>query len=50
MFDLDKLKSPATIENPYQYSQGVELVMIGGEIVLSDGVYNGNRNGRVIKR
>jgi N-acyl-D-amino-acid deacylase len=50
MLDLDKLKSPATIENPYQYSKGVELVMIGGEIVLSDGVYNGNRNGRVIKR
>jgi N-acyl-D-amino-acid deacylase len=50
MLDYDKLKSPATVENPYQYSQGVELVMINGEIVLADGVYNGNRNGRVIKR
>ncbi|MCX6761657.1 MAG: D-aminoacylase [Candidatus Moranbacteria bacterium] len=50
MLDPDKLKSPATVENPYQYSKGVELVIINGEIVLSDGAYNGNRNGRVIKR
>ncbi len=50
ILDHDKLKSPATVENPYQYSQGVRLVMINGEIVLADGVYNGNRNGRVIKR
>ncbi len=50
ILDRDKIKSPATVENPYQYSQGVELVIVNGEILLSDGVYNGNRNGRVIKR
>jgi N-acyl-D-amino-acid deacylase len=50
ILDRDKLKSSATIENPYQYSQGVEFVMVNGEIVLADSVYNGKRNGRVIKR
>ncbi|MFA5962260.1 MAG: D-aminoacylase [Parcubacteria group bacterium] len=50
MFDRNKLKSPATIENPYQYSQGIELVIINGEIVLKDGEYAGNRNGQVLLR
>ncbi|HAI74148.1 MAG TPA: hypothetical protein DCS28_01140 [Candidatus Moranbacteria bacterium] len=50
MFDYDKIESSATMENPYQYSKGIELVAINGEIVLADGKYNGNRNGRVIKR
>ncbi len=50
ILDHDKLKSPATVENPYQYARGIESVMINGEIVLSGGVYNGNRNGRVIRR
>lgn len=50
LLDREKLKSPATIENPYQYSQGVELVIVNGEIVLKDGEYTGNRNGRIIER
>ncbi len=50
MFDKNKLESPATIESPYQYSEGIELVVINGEIILADGAYNGNKNGRVIKR
>ena len=50
MFDQNKLKSLATIENPYQYSQGIELMMINGKIVLKDAVYMGNRNGQVIER
>jgi N-acyl-D-amino-acid deacylase len=49
MLDQNKLKSPATIENPYQYAKGFELVVINGEIVLKDGNYVGNRNGQVIE-
>lgn len=50
MFDQNNLKSPATVENPYQYSQGIELVVVNGEIALSGGKYTGNRNGQVLKR
>jgi N-acyl-D-amino-acid deacylase len=50
ILDQDKIKSPATVENPYQYSKGVDTVIVNGEIVLANGVYNGNRNGQVIKR
>ncbi len=50
IFDQNKISSPANTENPYQYSKGIETVLINGEIVFSDGKYLGNRNGRVIKR
>jgi N-acyl-D-amino-acid deacylase len=50
ILDQDKIKSPATVKNPYQYSKGVDTVIINGELVLAGGVYNGNRNGQVIKR
>lgn len=50
MLDQNNLKSPATVENPYQYSQGIELVVVNGEIALSDGKYTGKRNGQVLKR
>ncbi len=50
IFDQNNLESPATTENPYQYSKGIETVIINGEIVLDGGKYNGNRNGRVVKR
>ena len=50
VLDQDIIASPASTENPYQYSEGVDLVMINGEIVLRDGKYNGNRNGQVLRR
>lgn len=50
MLDRNRVKSPASVENPYQYAQGVELVVVGGEIVLKDGTYIGNRNGQVLER
>lgn len=49
VFDKKKLESPATKENPYQYSQGVEYVINNGQIVLSQGEYIGERAGRMIK-
>ncbi|MFZ2192820.1 MAG: D-aminoacylase, partial [Candidatus Moraniibacteriota bacterium] len=50
VLDQDKIASPANTENPYQYSEGLELMVVNGEIVVRDGKYNGNRNGQVLKR
>ena len=50
VFDQAKISGPASIENPYQYAQGIDTVVVGGEIVLNKGQYLGNRNGQVIKR
>jgi N-acyl-D-amino-acid deacylase len=50
VLDKKKLDSPATKDNPYQYSRGVEFVINGGRIVLADGVYLGKREREMIKR
>jgi N-acyl-D-aspartate/D-glutamate deacylase len=47
---------PATIqdlagaENPYQYSRGINWVIVNGKVVLKKGVYNGKKAGEVIRR
>jgi len=46
----DKLADPATTENPYQYSRGIEFVLVNGEIALSEGVYAGRRAGKILVR
>jgi N-acyl-D-amino-acid deacylase len=50
ILDQEKIASPATRENPYQYSRGVEWLLVNGKIILENGKYNGAKNGRVIKR
>lgn len=50
VLDRDKIKDPATVDNPYQYSQGFEFVLVNGQLAVSEGKYTGNRNGEVIKR
>jgi N-acyl-D-amino-acid deacylase len=50
ILDKDKLNSPATKDNPYQYADGVEFVINGGRIILSDGEYLKARFGEMIKR
>jgi N-acyl-D-amino-acid deacylase len=48
VLDPKKLESPATKDNPYQYSQGVEFVINGGRIVLADGEYLGTKVGEIL--
>lgn len=50
IINQDKVKDLATADNPYQYSQGIEFVIINGKLVVSDGKYNGERAGKVIKK
>jgi N-acyl-D-amino-acid deacylase len=50
IIDKDKLSSPATKDNPYQYATGVELVVNNGKIILSNGEYLGIRAGQMITR
>jgi N-acyl-D-amino-acid deacylase len=50
VIDPEKLASPATKENPYQYSRGIDFMLINGKVVMNEGKYAGGRNGRVIRR
>lgn len=50
IIDKNKIESLATLENPYQYSKGIEFILINGEIILSNGVYEKERAGRILVR
>jgi dihydroorotase/N-acyl-D-amino-acid deacylase len=49
IFNSDSIIDNATFENPHQYAAGVVHVIINGQMVVEDGVHNGNRPGRVLK-
>ncbi|HEX7586605.1 MAG TPA: amidohydrolase family protein, partial [Patescibacteria group bacterium] len=50
IINKDKIEDFATSENPYQYSKGIEFVLVNGEIILKDGVYGRERAGRILVR
>lgn len=50
IINQDEIRDLATPENPYQYNKGIDYVLVNGQIILQDGVYNGGRVGRVIGR
>ena len=41
--------SPATYENPHQYSVGVKYVLVNGQIVLDNGNHTGALPGKVVR-
>ncbi len=49
VLDLKDIKTPTTIHNPHQYSEGVKHLLINGEIVLFNGKYSGKLPGKVLK-
>ena len=51
VFDPEKIKEKATVEDPAQYSEGFDIVMVNGEIVKDkDGLRKGVFPGKPIKR
>jgi dihydroorotase len=51
VFDPDKIMEKATVENPAQYSEGFNLVMVNGEIIKDkEGIKKGVFPGRPVKR
>jgi N-acyl-D-amino-acid deacylase len=49
IMDRAKISSPSSRENTYQYSRGIEHSMVNGKMVISDGVYQSSKRGRIIK-
>lgn len=50
VFDPEKIKDLATVENPYQYSQGIDHVLINGQFALDDGSITDQHAGQVLRR
>ena len=48
VFDANKITDKATVENPYQYSQGLSEVMVNGKFALREGKLTGEMAGEFI--
>ena len=50
VFDPDRVRATATYEEPRSYPDGIEWVIVGGEVVVARGQHTGARPGRVLRR
>jgi len=50
IFDPENIDDKATIDKPYQYSTGIEYVLVNGKIVVEKGEYMGERAGEIITK
>lgn len=50
LFDPERIIDRATYEQPFQYSEGIEYVVVNGQVVLEQGKHTGARPGRVLRR
>jgi N-acyl-D-aspartate/D-glutamate deacylase len=48
IFDYDKIQDRATYEQPLLSPEGIEYVLVNGQVVIEKGKHNGARPGRVI--
>jgi N-acyl-D-aspartate/D-glutamate deacylase len=49
LFDPEKVADRATYTEPFQYSQGIEYVIVGGQLVIERGRHTGARPGRPLR-
>jgi len=49
VLDPQKIRDFATNDNPYQYNEGIEQVLVNGQIVLNQAKYEGVKNGEIIR-
>ena len=48
ILDLDKLRDKATFVEPHQYSEGVDYVLVNGDVVVESGKPTGALTGQVL--
>jgi len=49
IFDEKRIIDRATYEQPFQYSEGIEYVIVNGEVVLDQGTHTGAKSGRALR-
>ncbi|MEI7620904.1 MAG: D-aminoacylase [Candidatus Moraniibacteriota bacterium] len=50
VFDPKTIQDLATPENPYQYSQGIDCVLVNGQVAMKNGMLTDQRAGQVLRR
>ena len=49
VFDPDRIEAKATFEDPRQYPEGIDYVLVNGRIVIDNGVHTGALPGRALR-
>jgi len=49
IFDPEKVIDKGTYQDPIQFPEGVEYVIVNGTITVKNGVHTGKRAGKVLK-
>lgn len=49
LFDPERVIDKATYDKPHQYSDGIEYVIVNGQMVLNRGTLTGNRPGHALR-
>lgn len=50
VFDFERVKDRSVYTDPFQYNEGIEYVIVNGDIVLDQGKHTGARPGRALRR
>jgi N-acyl-D-aspartate/D-glutamate deacylase len=50
VFDPDKIKDKATYADPHQYPEGIDYVIVNGQVAVDHGTLTGARPGKVLRR
>ena len=50
VFDPERVLDRATYTDPFQYNEGIEYVIVNGQIVLDQGKHTGAQPGRALQR
>ncbi len=50
LFNLDDVRDTSSMEDPGRYPEGIEYVLVNGQVVVDEGRYNGKKVGRVMRR
>jgi N-acyl-D-amino-acid deacylase len=49
VFDLARVQDKATYQNPHQYSEGFDYVIVNGKVAVENGKPTETRGGRIIR-
>ena len=49
IFDEKRIIDRATYEKPFQYSEGIEYVIVNGQVVIDKGTHTSARPGRALR-
>ena len=49
VFDPQRVRARATLASPREYPEGIDYVIVNGDLVIDRGVYTGLRPGRALR-